>query len=497
MAKTIVVGLDGASFDLLKPWVEAGDLPALKQIFETGVTGDLRCVPPPVTSPNWKAYATGKNPGKLGIFWWHNVDVENQRVYRPVDRYHDHTEYWDIIADHDEVGVIGVPTTYPPQSIDGVVVAGAPDAEDSGYTHPPSLEAELESKFNYRPTKNGLIGDGNSDACEEVLELIDTRFETAQYLLDERSLSFLQVTTFYINALHHNLWDHEYTMRGWEIIDDHLASFLEDDCNLVLMSDHGHTEIETVFNINAWLEQEGYLEYETSVTDTLYNLGINADRLKRFLVGVDSHIPAAEVRTMVEDATPQWVINRLPDEDGELGGSKHEIADWEASDAIASAQGPVYLTCGRNHPHYDDIRSELITKLSTLTDHHGWPIANGVYRADEVYNGPYLSEAPDIIIDKAPHVNVREGFGAADVFQDSDSKWEGVNHRDGIFAATGPAFTDGTIENLSILDLAPTLLHLHNCTVPSDMDGTVRHEVFADEAPSIPTQSPAPAEGEK
>ncbi len=484
MTDTIVVGLDGAGFELLGPLVEEGELPALAEIFERGVIGDLESVLPPVTSPNWKAYLTGKNPAKLGIFWWHNVDVENRRVHRPVERYQDHTEYWEVLAEAGErVGVLGVPTTYPPKPAGEFVVSGPPDAEESGYTHPPSLEAELKERFDYRVNKRGLIDLDDPPSCEEVLDIIDTRFEAATHLFDERSLSFMQVTTFYINALHHNLWDHEYTIRGWKIIDDHLASLLERDCNLVLMSDHGHAEIETVFNINAWLEREGYLTYDRELSDRLHSMGVNTDRIKRLLVRIDRTLPGMEVRSAVERAAPRWLINRLPDESGELGGSKHEMADWDETDAIASAQGPVYITVDRESARYELVREALVDALSTLTGPDGRPIATAVHRAEEVYEGPYLAEAPDIVIDKAPHVNIREGFGAAEVFPETDPSWRGVNTRSGLFAAVGPDFRAGTVEGMSILDLAPTLLHLHGQPVPDDMDGRVRRSVFAEDSP--------------
>lgn len=480
MTRTVVVGLDGANYELLEPWIEAGDLPTLARIVNQGVTGDLRSVLPPVTSPNWKAYATGKNPGKLGVFWWQNVDVKNRRVHRPTERYHDNVEYWELLAERERVGVVNVPTTYPPKSTGEFLIAGPPDGRNRGYTHPPELESELRNGFGYRVTKQRVAKDGDDEAYEEVLDLIDLRFAVAKYLMERHDLSFLQVTTFYINLLHHHLWDAPYTKRGWEIIDRHLASFLDDGYNLVLMSDHGHAEIETVFNVNVWLEQNGYLTYDAEVAETLHSVGITADRLKRLVSGMNQRLPGVELQDLVEQLTPQWVLNRLPDEKGELGGSKHEILDWDRSKAIGSAQGPIYLTVDPDSHEYEPLREALIAELSTLTGPDGRPIANAVYRSEDVYEGPYLDEAPDIVVDKAKHVNIREGFGSDHVFPDEDPSWSGVNKREGLFAAVGPAFGTGTIDGLSILDLAPTLLHLHGCAVPDDMDGEVRHSVFAD-----------------
>ena len=477
--RTIVVGLDGASFTLLEPWIEAGELPTIERIVGEGVSGELESVLPPITSPNWKAYATGKNPGKLGIFWWRNVDVENGRTYVPSDRYHANTEYWEIISENEPVGVIGVPMTNPPKALDAFVVpAGVGEQPSEVTTHPQSLRRVLEDRFDYRFQLEYSLREGTREAYEGVHEYIDTKFTAAKYLLDRYDVSFLQLTTFQINQLHHHIWDHEATLAGWKIIDGHLESFLEDGNNVVLMSDHGMARIESIFRINHWLKEEGYLAYDTGTSETLYDLGINTGRLKQLLKRADRHVPAADLMGTADRVVPQWLLNYLPNDRGSLGVSKFSQVDWENSRAIASAQGPVYLTLDRDEPGYDRLREELVEKLSELTDPSGRPIADAVHRSEDIYTGPYVEEAPDIVIEQAEGMYIVEGIGQRDVFGEVDETWQAVNAPTGFFAATGPAFASGSIEDLSILDLAPTLLHLHDCEIPTDMDGTVRTDVF-------------------
>jgi len=98
-----------------------------------------------------------------------------------------------------------------------------------------------------------------------------------------------------------------------------------------------------------------------------------------------------------------------------------------------------------------------------------------------VYSGEYLDEAPDLVIDQAKSVHIPGGVGQESVFMDPEQGgWRAENKRHGLFAAVGPDFGDGQVEGLSILDLAPTLLHLHGGTVPSSLDGSVRRDVFAE-----------------
>jgi predicted AlkP superfamily phosphohydrolase/phosphomutase len=477
---TIVVGLDGAGFDLLGPWLDAGELPNLERLIDGGVSGELQSVQPPVTSPNWKAYSTGKNPGKLGIFWWRNIDTENEHIYIPSERYNEHTEFWEILAEDEPVGVLGMPTTYPPKAVDSFVVSGAPDGRNDGYTYPPELEAELEERFDYRVTTRNRLKDETEAAFEEALDLIDLRFTVARRLMEEHDVSFLQMTTFYINLLHHHLWDHEYTLRGWKIIDSHLGSLLEEGHNVVLMSDHGHNEIRTVFRINRWLQREGYLTFDMGTSKTLHRFGIHADRLNRLVGRLDRLVPGYDVRDLAAELAPRWLLDSLPEESGEMGRGKIANADWDRTAALASEQGGVYLNVAPSLQRYEQLREELATRLGNLTDHEGRPVVDEVVYGEEEYAGPYLAEAPDLVVKQASGVHVSEKLGHEAVFTGTDENWRGVNTRRGLFAAHGPDFATGTIEDISILDLAPTILHLHGHDVPADMDGRVRTSVYAD-----------------
>ena len=66
--KVLVIGLDGATLDIIKPMVEAGRLPTFASFIQEGVWGKLRSTVLPVTPPAWTSFMTGKNPGKHGIF---------------------------------------------------------------------------------------------------------------------------------------------------------------------------------------------------------------------------------------------------------------------------------------------------------------------------------------------------------------------------------------------------------------------------------------------
>ena len=66
--KVAVIGLDGATFDVMQPWLAAGELPHIAALMARGVSGPLETVTPPITGPAWTSFATGVNPGKHSFY---------------------------------------------------------------------------------------------------------------------------------------------------------------------------------------------------------------------------------------------------------------------------------------------------------------------------------------------------------------------------------------------------------------------------------------------
>ena len=478
--KLVVVGLDGAGFELIDPWIKNGDLPNIAKIKREGAWADMRSVLPPVTSPNWKCYSTGKNPGKVGIFWWENIDWKNERSYYPVARTLENKEIWDYIGEKGRrVGVVGMPTTYPTKKVNGFLIAGG-EAESlmSGnidktvdITYPKELKDELRKHgWVYHPEH--LAGVGGGKVFQEIHGAIDKHFEVAGILASQYDVDFLNVTIFPINLLHHFLWDAEETKMGWKIIDEHIGGLLKQGCDLMIMSDHGSNEIKHVFNINTWLQQEGYLKLNLGLVTVLYKIGITRETL----VNVISKLGLVG---LVRKLVPLSLIRRIPSASVGLDReAKARKIDWHRSKAVASSQGPIYLN-PNNANHNEMLQEEIRQKLEALVDPlTGDKIIERVYTRAEIYHGKYLEEAPHLIVDQAKGVHIIGGIGLRDVWGGS-RKWRAENKKTGLFMAYGPNIRKvGKVEGVSILDLAPTILHLMNIPIPADMDGKVLKEIF-------------------
>lgn len=498
---TIVIGLDGANWEMLDEWLEAGALPNLQRLVESGVGGTSRSCLPPLTVPNWKCYSTGKNPGKLDVFRFDTIDTDAREHV-----FHDATDFksaelWDYLNKAGyTAGVINKPSTYPPKSIDGFIVAGGPDASEteyrsleSGFATPTELEQYLRSELDYRIHPTPMISpkETGENEVEAILDLISLRFDAARRLLDREEPDFLHLTIFYNMALQHYFWRDDPVYHAWKLIDENLARFTDDGHDIVIMSDHGTCYVDTVFYVNVWLAENGYLSIERNIDETLQDLGFTRERA----LSVAKRLGIVDLLSSV---VPERVQKIVPWEEGVKGDRVLSIIDWEETQAVASNQGPIYLTVD-DPGEYDRLREQLIDELQSVShpDTGARPV-RGVHRGEEHYSGNYAENAPDLILDQADGVHTSDAIGPENWYSE-DGVWKGGNMREGMFLMSGPGFDSrGRTEEARIVDLAPTILHAMDVPVPEDMDGNVL-DVFDEAAPvsNRPVETQPPLESER
>jgi len=471
-----VIGLDGASFEILTPWLKNGELSNIRKIRKNGVHADMQSVLPPVTSPNWKCYSTSMNPGKIGIFWWENVDVENKKVSYPSERTAENKELWELIGG--KKGIVNMPLTYPLKEIDGYVISGPPDGPDEDYFRPEHLEDKLE-KYNYkvRPKNEKYLRNGSEEEKQEcvntILEMIENKFDLAKELLKEDDFQFFHFTVFYINVLQHYFWNDKPTKRAWKLIDKKIGEFLdefEEDYTFFFMSDHGANEIENVLNINTWLEEKGYLKTKTGKGKALDKLGLNLQNIAK----MSKYLFSQETIDALKEKAPDSFIKSIPQKGGTFKKEqKGEVIDWENSKAIASGQGPIYII--GTEEEKEKIKEDLKEDLNELKEKG---LIKNVFEKEEIYSGKYFNGAPDLILDQNKGVHIPGDVGK-DKVVDTPCRWKGENKRTGLFMAYGDNIKEEyEVEQMSILDIAPTILHFYRKKIPDDMDGEVKMKIF-------------------
>ena len=472
-----VVGLDGADWSLLRRWASDGDLSAIESITADGVAGDLQSTLPPITFPAWKCYSTGKNPGKLGVYEWFRFDRDDHAIDTNDSSTFQSREYWDVLADHGLTpAVVNMPTTHPPNTDDGVLtVAGSPATERGEFTKPASLKTDLlDAVPGYRVKPDLVLDEAAADELvDEARTLADQRFDAAEWLADDRDADLVHLTVFVTDTVQHRLWDRPDAIRRlYERIDERIGELLaRDDAGAVfLMSDHGFAEIDQSFFVNQWLAERGHLAFEeSSARGALAGLGLTEERLKRV-------VDRLGLVNVAQALVPESLQRLFPSESG-LTAVQDAALDWERTRAISLGRGPIYLNDAafESQAERDAFRDELADDLASLTTPAGDPVAEAVHRPEEVYTGP-LDAAPDLVVEYATGVDAPESVGG-DVFG-TNTAWLATHRTTGIFAGVGADLADADAD-LSLYDLAPTILHYLGVPVPEDADGEVRRDVFA------------------
>jgi len=178
-----------------------------------------------------------------------------------------------------------------------------------------------------------------------------------------------------------------------------------------------------------------------------------------------------KVASLLAPLAPDFILKRLPREQGVKKERKAEKIDWENSDAFAGNQGPIYIL-------NENKKEEIKQKLENLTTSDGNKVAEAVYTLEELYHQRPDRYAPDLMLDQRKGVHTDAAIGSGPVFEDKD-QWQAENKRTGLFLAYGPDFKRKGKLKTSILDLAPTILHLYGLPVPDQLQGKVLTDVFA------------------
>ena len=107
-----------------------------------------------------------------------------------------------------------------------------------------------------------------------------------------------------------------------------------------------------------------------------------------------------------------------------------------------------------------------------------------IHRGEDLYNGPHLDEAPDIVFilnEGRCEIDAKVGEGRLFAEGAPLSGWTGTHTRDGVFIAYGPMIKEGfRVEKASIVDVAPTILQMFGITPGADMDGRILDGIFRD-----------------
>jgi predicted AlkP superfamily phosphohydrolase/phosphomutase len=461
--KVIVIGIDGATWELIKPWADEGKLPTIKRLMDKGAWGVLKSTTPPVTFPAWECLFTGQNPGKLGVFDFVRVDVRQRRFKANTTNSFRGEPIWNILNHYGyKTCVVGVPTSKI-QPIYGVMVGGPFSFRT--LTYPEEFQKVLDN-LNYelypnKLTKLFIESSETNPPISFLKEIIQSRFILAEYLINTEKPDFLAFVIFFIDNIQHFFWGESMLYQVWKIIDEEMDNFVSKyNSTIFIVSDHGFNKLLKTFYLSKFLRDIGLLEYKEKVT-----LKIAKKINRNSIITIGKLLKLDNILTKIIPRDKMLTLFSIfPDKHGRLGVVGLEnLIDWEKSQCIPLNTG-IYLNCSKEKK--GKLIEFLKKELKALTD-----LIEDVYYKDEIYLGPYLDYAPDLIIKPKKGIRLLESpFVDVTVSTSLLEGWKGNHASEGILLVSGPNIKKTKI-NMNILDITPTILHIYGIQASSEMDG--------------------------
>jgi predicted AlkP superfamily phosphohydrolase/phosphomutase len=516
--RVFIVGWDGATFDLIKPWVAAGKLPHIAELMRQGTHGVLRSTLPPMTFPAWTSFMTGKNPGKHGIYDFTRLRPGSYDLEFVNGGRRRASSLWRLLSDAGRrVISISVPCTYPPEPLNGIMLSGF-DAPGLGGTgsrldargmYPPQIFDELTRETGGHPIGSfpvSEINDGRPErALKKIVQAIREKAATTRYLMQRYPWDCCMILFGESDGVGHQFWKYcdpqspLYTphaeMRDsiyqvYQELDRQLGELrglLPAEATLILMSDHGFGGVSNrVLYPNCWLREQGFIAFRGGLA------GLRSRVLDQIKLRGVSNVPVRIKRLLYRIAGGR--LGRIE------AGVRYAMIDWRHTRAFFD-ENPYYPAIWVNlkgrqpqgtvdpGEQYEAVRTELMKRLLAWQDPRtGESIVKNALRREEVYCGPSLAEAPDIVVHWAEPGGYSYAFKVSS--KSKQMRWteeldpqrpenmafftgkSGSHRDDGVLVACGPAVRSGeVIEGANIMDVAPTVLHLLGVPVPADMDG--------------------------
>jgi len=485
--KVIVIALDGASFDVFSSLAEEGTLTNIRRLMKEGCFGVLRSTIPPISPAAFSSLITGKNPGKHGVFSFGHF---KDGFFTPYTSTCIKGEaLWDILSTIDKKSILlNVPLTFPPYEINGIMISGFPAQrlfETTSY--PSDLISFLRSKIgdyhvDIQYLKSDYEGIHEKKFLDEAYYVTQKRVEAMQFLMENYDWDFFMMVETSLDRIQHLLFGYfdkespyydeekrEVLIKYYKKIDSILGkivSLIDENAILIVVSDHGFEPLYKYVGINNLLVQGGF-------TKNVWKFQTSASK---WMVKILKFLEGKGIKTY------KFLSSNM------ILKVKNEISlryDFASSKAYSASGLSIFINKHFKDKTYESIKRRLTEFLySVIDEENGERIVEKIYNKDEIYWGNHLNDAPDLtivlkkgyepkafrncIIENLSQVNrkVKRGTHA------------GFSAQRGLFIISGRGVKKGSLTEVNIVDIAPTIMYILGAPIPSDTDGRVLREIF-------------------
>lgn len=405
-----VLGLDGLPLSLARKLCARGIAPNLARIIDAPGTCAVRAELPELSPVNWTSFYTATGPEEHGVFGFTRIDPRSYEVAITDATAVRVPTIFDRLGERGlTCKVVNLPNTYPAQPLKGMLVAGFVAPELSRAVYPPFLAAPL-SQAGYRleadttrgkDDANFLLADlaTTLDSRRMALDMLwpDLAWDLFVFVLTETDRLFHFLFPALTDPAHPLATACEAFIRRWDtsvgvFLDRYEA--LPDPKRLIVLADHGFTELTTEVDLNALLTERGLLQ----------------------LSGIPAHENDARVIT---PGTRAFALDP--------GRIYLRTADRFARGPVAAAEVPMLAA---------RIRDALLS-----LHHEGIPVIRAVHDRADLYPGPMAHSAPDLIAEPHPGFSLTAKFDARPLYSHQG--------RTGVHTADDAFYHDSTAEPAS------------------------------------------------
>lgn len=360
--KVVIIGLDGMPYKLIADLAEQEVMPNMRALIAQGAFTPMESSIPEVSSVAWSSIITGKNPGEHGIYGFTDLRPGTYELFFPSFNDLRAPPFWERQG-NGRAAIINIPSTYPARAMNGVLISGFVALELRKAVYPPELAPQLE-RMGYRLDADSAKGHHSLELfLQDLEETLDSHIAAARWLWEEEAWQTFMLGFTTTDRLAHFLWgayedeQHQYHsafldhLRRIDRAIGELADRLDEKDLLVVLSDHGFERLEEEVYVNSILKEAGLLKFEPG-----------------------------------------------------LGPSPGLEAISPETRAFALDPGRIYLNLRGRFPRgsvdpkeRERVLAELIALFEGLK-FSGRRAVRRIYRKEEIYRGPWLDWAPDLVL---------------------------------------------------------------------------------------------------
>ncbi|MDD4202479.1 MAG: alkaline phosphatase family protein [Candidatus Omnitrophica bacterium] len=524
--KVFVIGLDGATFEIIKPLLAKGKLPNIKKLMQTGSYGYLESTMPPVTPCAWTSSVTGKQPSKHSLFDFQLIDKNPEKTITANRTHVKAKAIWKLLEEQGKKSiVIDVPLTFPPENIkDGVIISRVMAPPKKNCVTPKHLFNVLKEKGYIKKVERKIAQEHGADKAnkEEVekkpapkkltkaqalkferdritkafthmKEDVDKKVEMIKWFNETRDWDFFMAVFMEPDHAGHTFWKDQVKVKKiYEKVDQAIGKIrkmMDDNTTLFIWSDHGFTSLPYSFNVNEWLYSKDLLFKKLDIPHKE-----SMKELKKFLKAHKSgkgegNNKLTKFRYLIKtdlEKTKAYL------QSGTCYGIRINLEGRDTTGIVKKEE-------------YELFRQDLINDLKKLKS----PLTkkkvfDKVLRREDVYSeSPFGADgAPDIfLVPKDMDIMLNGQFSQNTKMWKESSKGYGFHHTHGIVFVNGKGIKNKTLKGTHITDVAPTVLHILDVPIPEDIDGRIIKDAFEKNSDlmkkPIKLQGPSIVEGQQ